>query len=403
MLEKLAKEFPDNFYIFYYLGLYAREQGLIDIAIKSFEKALMLERDFRQVEFLLAKSLAEIGSLKEARRIMKKLRENFPEDKNLIASEIDMLVSFNQWTQALELLEDWKKISPNDLEFKELSAWLYMSSGDDENAQKAYASLLFLGEIEEEQYSQNIAHAALKAKNYQRALEELEKIPENSSFYRPAQEEIALIFFRQEKIAKAQKAFAELRIKFPDYDLESFMVEVSQLDKLQKFSEAQKIIDEALKKYPKQTELLLTQAEHLFLAGKSLEAEKVYQEIIKLDPDNADALNSYGYLLLTQTGRQEEAADLIRKAVKKYPQLPAIQDSYAWLLYKEGNLSEALNWIERAYASYKKDEITAHYLEILTANGKKNLASEILAYALKSDKTMPQTIATGVKLEIKAK
>lgn len=401
MLQRLALEYPNNFYILYYLGLYAREQGLIDIAIKSFEQALILNNDFKQVEFLLAKSLAEIGSLKEARLIMLKLREQFPDDKNLIAAEIDMLVSFNQWDAALELLKAWQKIAPDDFELKELSAWLYMSSGKDKEAELAYASLLFLGEIEEEQYSQNIASAAMKAKNYSKALDELAKIPQNSSFYRPAQEEIALIFFKQEKIDKAQKSFALLRKNFPDYEIESYMVEISQLDRLNKFAEAQKLIEEALAKYPQQIELLLTQAEHLFLMGKTGEAEKVYQEIIKLDPDNADALNSYGYLLLTQTGRHDEAADLIRKAIAKYPQLPAIQDSYAWLLFKEGNLTEALNWIERAYSSYKKDEITAHYLEILVANGKKNLAAEIFNYALKSDKTMPQTIATGVKLEIK--
>lgn len=380
ILKKLSERFPKNPYLYYYLGLMAREQGEVTEAIGAFDRALRLDRNWRQLEMIQARTLADVGRLREAREIMDTLQQRYPDDPELISAEIDMLVDHCQWAAALSLAERWAKLDPQDDRIGQLIAWLYASSGAYEAARSAYQDLRANGSIDQDQYRFQVAQAAVSVGKYQAAVALLSEISAHSTLYMRARQQIAFTAFLQKDVPKALGAFAALRERFPEYALEMYLVEVSHLDRLGAHQEAAQILDEALGQYPNQVDILYALAAHQESIGKIADAEQTYRNILALDPANIDALNAYGYMLLNATKRKQEAEKMIREAIAQYPDSPAMQDSYAWMLYLKHQPREALIWLQRAYSAYRKGEIATHYVEVLYANGNKKLAQEVYGY-----------------------
>ncbi len=67
-----------------------------------------------------------------------------------------------------------------------------------------------------------------------------------------------------------------------------------------------------------------------------------------IDPENANALNSLGYVLADQGTRLGRAISYCKRAVSKSPRNPAYLDSLAWCLFKNGRREEARQLLERA-------------------------------------------------------
>lgn len=404
-LKKMSERFPKNPYLHYYVGMIAKEQGLVTQAIDAFNAALALDTRWRQLEVMQAEMLSSVGQLKDALVIMERLRARYPDDVDLISTEIDLLVAHSQWEKALELAQRWAQLdTKKEKPLYLLLAWLYANNKDRDNAAAIYQSLLDRKEIYIEDYFHYMARVAELSGNRDEKVEFLRKIPPDAIMYMQSREFIASSYFSPFDREKALAAFVDFRKTFPENALDSYVLEVNKLIKVGDYKTADTILKEALAQFPESIDLLYAQAEYLKRVGKFNEAEAVYIKILKADPADIDVINAYGYLLLTHTNRQEEAMHLIKSALERYPESPAIQDSYAWLLFTQGKKEEALIWVRRAYSAFNtpqaRDEIALHYIEILVANGKKELAKEFYGYKLKANPDNLDLINIGKRFEL---
>lgn len=169
-----------------------------------------------------------------------------------------------------------------------------------------------------------------------------------------------------------QNEFIRLALK-----KESIFREAKQLPR------AKQVLDDAVDRYPEDTELLY--ARGLVLAQMNMieEHEKDMRELLKRDPNNAHALNALGYTLADSTTRYDEAHQLIQLALSIRPNDPFILDSMGWVQYRLGNHDEAIDYLRRAYSQRKDAEIAAHLGEVLWMTGEKNAAKEIWKQATK--------------------
>lgn len=75
-------------------------------------------------------------------------------------------------------------------------------------------------------------------------------------------------------------------------------------------------------------------------AGRLNEAERLYLQILKIDPGHADALHLLG-VLAHQVGRNDLAVDLIGRAIAQNGRVPAFHNNLGNALKAQGKLQEA--------------------------------------------------------------
>lgn len=112
-------------------------------------------------------------------------------------------------------------------------------------------------------------------------------------------------------------------------------------------------------------------ADSYYKLNKKQEAFKLYEEIIYLDEDNFPALNNYAYFLSLDNSNLEKAEEMSKKTIEAEPLNPVYLDTYAWILFKMGDVENALIYIKKAIANSKvlDPDVAEHYADILYENG----------------------------------
>ena len=76
-------------------------------------------------------------------------------------------------------------------------------------------------------------------------------------------------------------------------------------------------------------------------AGRIADAERALRDVLAKDPQDANALNSLGYMLAEHGERLDEAVDLVQRALKIEPANPSFLDSLGWAYFRQGKLDLA--------------------------------------------------------------
>lgn len=107
--------------------------------------------------------------------------------------------------------------------------------------------------------------------------------------------------------------------------------------------------------------------EAYFKQNEYQKAFNAFDNALAINPDNVIVLNNYSYYLSVQNEQLEKAKLMSKRSNELDPNNNSFEDTYAWILYKNGDLSEALIWIEKAiqHGGEKSATIIEHYGDIL--------------------------------------
>jgi Tfp pilus assembly protein PilF len=118
--------------------------------------------------------------------------------------------------------------------------------------------------------------------------------------------------------------------------------------------------------------------------GNNELSDKYYEIALVIDSLNYGILNNFAYSLAVREERLEQAKVMSGKAIENQAENATFLDTYAWVLYKNKQVDEALKYIRRAikYEGNKNPEIMDHYGEILLNKGKKRKAVRVWTEAM---------------------
>ena len=101
-----------------------------------------------------------------------------------------------------------------------------------------------------------------------------------------------------------------------------------------------------------------------------------YEASLQSNPKNIMVMNNYAYYLSLDKTELKKAERMSSKTVELEPKNSTYLDTYAWILYQQGNYSLAKFYIERAIDNLTKEEnpgvVLEHYGDILWMNSKDN-------------------------------
>ncbi|HKK47707.1 MAG TPA: tetratricopeptide repeat protein [Alkalispirochaeta sp.] len=108
----------------------------------------------------------------------------------------------------------------------------------------------------------------------------------------------------------------------------------------------------------------------VYAQGKTAPAIANLEKALKIDQDNANALNSLGFILAENGVQMEIAERYCQRAVERFPQNAAYLDSLALVYRRQGRLQRAKELYEQAVrVSHGRAEIVDHYKDLLREAG----------------------------------
>jgi Flp pilus assembly protein TadD len=222
----------------------------------------------------------------------------------------------------------------------------------------------------------------------------LARIPPDSDPLKIASRRAALLA-QQGRKAEGLNLLEQVKVSNPQAAKQKALAISQWLRDDKQFNAALTTIEEALTKFPADTDLQSELAMICEKLGRYEQMESLLRGIMKAKPNDPHAFNALGYSLADRNTRLDEARQLILKAIQLAPRDPFIQDSLGWLEYRVGNTKEALRILEAAYKARPDAEIAAHLGEVYWILGQQDKAGSIWreGLLLKSDnETLLETL-----------
>ena len=380
VIDVMSEQHPDQAVLFFVQSLLAMQMQQNDLALEKVQQALRLQPDWTKALVFQAQLFAHTGDLKKAEEILRDLVEKNPENDRLKKLLAQVLIKSGESQQAIEVYKEMLRDNPDDKEIQYALAMVYLQLEQDENARAIFEILVNQPGLQM-QSSFYIGMIESRAGNVDSALVWFDKVTTEPLVLEASLSAVSLLM-EEKRFDDALLRLSRLKQQFPQQQLRLLLMEAELYNAQEQYDKAFDLLTSALEQMPEQNELLYSRALIAERMDRLDILEADLKQILKKDPDNANALNALGYTLVDRTDRYAEAEKYLERAIKLRPDEPVIIDSYGWLQFRLGNFQQALNYLERAYAELKEAEIAAHLVEVLWVMGRKDEARTIYAEAL---------------------
>ncbi len=257
-----------------------------------------------------------------------------------------------------------------------------------------------------------LANVYESTKNYARAIEVYEQIAPGTPLESAIDIRKAFDLNSLERVDEAKALLDQVSDREP--------ADLKPLNALGVIMRGQKRWDEAITYYSRAISIIKKpEAQHwnyYYSRGTSYErvhkwpqAEADLQTALKLNPDEPTVLNYLGYSWVDQNKNLKTGLQLIEKAVKLKPEDGYIVDSLGWAHFRMGNFKEAVRWLERAVELRPDDPVlNDHYGDGLWRVGREreavfqwNQSLQLKPEAEDAEKTQKKLTA-GLPVQVKA-
>ena len=139
--------------------------------------------------------------------------------------------------------------------------------------------------------------------------------------------------------------------------------------------------------YEAVSQIMSSMGDVYYAKGDRDSAFVYYDKAISIDPDNLLALNNCAYYLAVEGRDLDKAEEMSARTIKERPDDATSLDTYAWVMFRKKNYTEAMAYIDNAIANSEdpSEELYHHAGDIYFMNGEPQKALEFWEKALALD------------------
>ena len=376
VLDKLAVDQPNQAVVPFVQSLLAMQLNNKSQAEAKVQQALRLQPDWDKALMLQAQLAVFSGDFNRAVLVLQNAVNKFPKDPKLKKLLAQVLIKGHQYEEAVQVYRDIISALPKDSESKFGLALIYLQMDKDNQAADILKELVNDAEwgVQAGFYMGKLAE---KHDEIQEALRWYDKTTQEPFAFDAAVSAISVLS-KTKQFTQAEQRLAALLSKYPTQKVRILLLQSELLSLQKQYQKAFDQLTAALRDLPDEKDLLYTRALMAERLGKLDVLEADLKKILEKNPDSPEALNALGYTLVNKPGRLDDAARYLERALQLSPNEAVILDSYGWLQFKKGDLPKALDYLQRAYAIQKENEIAAHLAELLWTLDRKKEAEKLL-------------------------
>ena len=398
LVQELAKPYPDLPEAHFALAHAAWSAGQDKLGISELQAADQINPGW-EPSALLKGQILQRKAADDALQFYREFLDTYPRSNEVRLAYARQLVNEKQLESARQQFDMLVEAAPGNAEIHVVIGLLSVQMEDFANAETHFLKALELGFKEPNQIYLYLGQVAERLQQDTEAQEWYGKVGTDSQQYLDAQLRSSVLTAKAGHLDEARKHLQEL----PDLTNEQRVIvtqtEASLLQQAKRSQDAFDLLREAVANLPNSPELVYDYA---------MAAERVHQydvmehelrKLILLKPEMGQAYNALGYSLADRNERLDEAQKLIEKALSLSPDDYFILDSMGWVKYRRGQLSQALDYLKRAYAVESDPEIAAHLGEVLWQQGKHEEALKTLEEALRDHPDSEVLLNTSKKFQ----
>lgn len=381
VLDKVALNHPDKAVVHFVQALLAMQRDDKSLAEAKIQQALRIQPGWDKALMFQAQLAALAGDYRKAKQVLENAAQQYPGEVKFKKLLGQVLINAKEYDAAAQLYQRIVDDNPNDGESRFALALVYLQRDEDGRAKDILEKLqddtewrhrasFYLAKIEE------------KRGHIRKALAWFDKTSDGPLAFDAAVSAVSMLS-REKQFAEAASRLGLLAAKYPKQKARVVLLKSELLNQQKRYQEAFDTLSAALLELPGNKDVLYTRALMADRIGRFDVLEADLKKILQEHPDNAEALNALGYSLANKTTRYREAEGYLKRALALAPDQAVIMDSYGWLLFKLGDAVNALDYLQRAYAKQKENEIAAHLAEVLWTLGRKDEARKLFMDVLR--------------------
>jgi tetratricopeptide (TPR) repeat protein len=381
VLDSLVLRHQDQAVIYFVQSLLAMQMKNSDLAEMKIQQALDVQPDWDKAQIFQAQIAVFSGELNKAVALLEKASAKYPENNKIKKLLAQVLIKEAKYEEAGDVYQAVIAANPKDAESQFALALINLQLDRESKAEEIFKKLVdqpewhsqasfYLGKMEE------------KRGNTEKALAWFDKVKDGPFVFEAAISAISLLA-KDNQFDEASSRLDVLQSQFPKQKLRLILIQAELYSQQKRYEQAFNLLTDALAIMPDQKELLYSRALMAERLNQLEILEADLKKILSEDPDNAEALNALGYTLVEKTDRYAEAEKYLEQALRLKPDEAVIMDSYGWLKFKQGDVKQALLYLQQAYDKQQEGEIAAHLAEVLWFMNRKVEARKIFTKAIK--------------------
>ena len=331
----------------------------------------MAKADPQKLEWLilLARTYQMSGNQEQAETTIKKRMETNPDDLDLELALVQIYEGGNKFQDAIRQLQSMVQAVQADktLEEKDRNAnlaLLYSHMGFSAYQLKDYDRSIELYKKARELTDPENAYKldfyiALNyraQKNWDKTIEILNSIIKQDANDKESWEMLSLVYEEKGDLENSDRIVQHLidtHPKQPRY----YLLKAEKLQRREKYEESIDFLKQLRSKFPSNDQIPFLLGAGSERLKKYNDAEEYFKQTIALNPENADALNYLGYMLIDSGMRIEESIEYIKRALEIDHDNGAYLDSLGWGYFKLNKLDLAEDNLRQALEQMKDNAV----------------------------------------------
>ncbi len=326
ILKKSQRYVSDDIEVMLLIGkLYLRKEDF-NSAKMFFEYAVRNSSNIVLISTTVANIYSQEGYYYEADKIFKNLIAEYNNNEELKYYYGKLLITMKRYDEGIEILSQIK-----DAKFLNHSQSLICAAYLERKKYEQAYDCTLKNDSENESIFFIKAESLIGMKRYEDARKLLENAVRKREIWCDAIIYLSRVY---EKIISKEAAISLLKEATEKYDI---------------------LLDEKIR--------ILYEIGMIFERNSKInDAIEIMKLILKLNPENPEALNFIGYTYIDNNINLEQAKDMILKAYMYSSRSGAIIDSVGWMYYKLQDYNAALRYLKKAYRLIPEEPIIADHL-----------------------------------------
>ena len=373
VLEEAGTIFSGDLFVNYRLGFIYTESGETEEAIGAFEKAIEISPGLASAHLALASLLRHAGRTDEAKRSYRNTLRLEPTNQTAFREYMDLLIATEDYEAGIGFLEPLYEEERLEQGGKITLGNLYYRAGRAEDALRIF-KLLSETSGDHPFLLRIIADIEMELGNLKSAYKSLTKLaaaePDTFSNY------IGLLLLADDLAGDPSGPHEAVRL--PEEEVKRYfdralatMDEESAEDnyfmgllhrRRGNLAEAEIYLRRAEQLDPGERRTAVELASLFEDRGEFDAALKRVLPQYERNPEDADLMNFYGYLLAEKGAELDRAENLLRAALAKEPDNGYFLDSLGWIKFKQAQYEAALEILRRAIDLVEGDSVIWEHL-----------------------------------------